>query len=64
MQLVFTEQKTSVQGYAHGMPIRKVIRNKLIDVTKLVNDMHFVAEADRYKSIIFYIFILLHYIFI
>ena len=34
-------------NFMSGLPIKKVIRNRLIDVTKLINDLSFLAEAER-----------------
>ena len=45
---VFVEQfARSNHGYSQGMAVKRIIRTKLVDVTKLVSDLHFVAEIDR-----------------
>ena len=46
-----TERQKASGGisYVPGLPIKKVIRNRLIDVTKLLDDLTFLAEAERYS---------------
>ena len=34
--------------FVPGVPLRRIIANKTIDVYKIVNDMHFMSEVDRY----------------
>lgn len=41
------KQKASGINYVPGLPIKKVVQNKLIDITKLTNDLTFLAEAER-----------------
>jgi len=35
----------------HGVPVRKVIKNKLVDMNRLVADLHFLAEGERYRTL-------------
>ena len=45
--LVLGQRQMGNMGFGVGVPVRKVIKNKLVDMNKLASDVYFLAEGER-----------------